>query len=65
MPVATRTKNTPIIIKRIPAKVKKESLSFNKIALYQINANPAPNKITIKAIIKKNKRISIFPPKTF
>lgn len=62
MPVAIKTKDTPIIIKRIPQKVKKESLSFNKIVPYQINANPAPNKIKTKATIKKNKKISIFLP---
>lgn len=62
MPVAIKTKETPIIIRRIPKKVRKKSLSFNKIVPYQINANPAPNKIKTKATSKKNKKISIFPP---
>ena len=65
MPVAIKTRDTPIRISKIPKKAEKKknslSLSFNKIVPYQINANPAPNKIKTKATSKKNTKISIFP----
>jgi hypothetical protein len=62
MPTPIRTKDAPNIIKRIAQKVKKQSLSFNKIVPYQTSAVPAPNKIKTKATSKKNTKISIFSP---